>query len=142
MSEKQITNKYIGGYNNNNNIMEKKLSTNYLKKAHLTPAESVTSMLQAHLENSNKFLVGSKKQELKYDGERVSAGSTAVRHGHGILYYSNGLIYEGEFDHGKRCGYGLLKFNHVELYSGEWSNDELSGKGKIRNCAIINKKKK
>jgi len=22
-------------------------------------------------------------------------GSHAVRHGHGILYYSNGLIYEG-----------------------------------------------
>lgn len=99
-------------------------------------------MLQSHLEQSNKFMIGSKKQEIKYDGERVSNGQVMVKHGHGVLYYSNGLIYEGEFVDNRREGYGLLKFNHVELYSGEWMGDELSGKGKIRNCAIINKKKK
>ena len=52
-------------------------------------------------------------------------GKHQFRQGHGILYYSNGLIYEGEFWQNKRHGYGLLKFNHVELYSGEWFNDEL-----------------
>ena len=46
-----------------------------------------------------------------------------MRHGSGTLYYSNGLIYEGEFYQNKRHGFGLLKFNHVELYSGEWERD-------------------
>ena len=82
-------------------------------------------MLILHLESSNKFLVGCKKQELKYDGQRItiqsgnnlSNGSSAmnqtVQHGHGVLYYSNGLIYDGEFSQNKRHGFGILKFNHV-----------------------------
>jgi len=70
----------------------------------------------------------------------MTSGQT-VRHGHGLLCYSNGLIYEGEFYHGMRQGFGILRFNHVELYTGEWREDELAGHGKIRNCAIINKRK-
>ena len=64
-----------------------------------------------------------------------------MRNGSGILYYSNGLCYEGEFKDGCRHGYGILKFNHIEIYNGDWVKDEIEGTGKIRNCAIINKRK-
>lgn len=54
-------------------------------------------------------MVGCKKQELKYDGEKIivslsngGSSSSGIRHGHGILYYSNGLIYDGEFVQGRR----------------------------------------
>jgi hypothetical protein len=57
------------------------------------------------------------------------------------LFYSNGLCYEGEFKNNLRHGYGVLKFNHIEIYSGDWQNDEIFGQGKIRNFAVINKKK-
>ena len=39
----------------------------------------------------NKFIVGNKKIELKYEGEKKNN----IRNGNGILYYSNGLCYEG-----------------------------------------------
>jgi hypothetical protein len=40
-----------------------------------------------------------------------------------------------------RNGYGTLKFNHIEIYNGSWINDEIESEGRIRNCAIINKRK-
>lgn len=89
------------------------------------------------LENSHRFIVGCKKLELRYEGEKIEE----KRHGHGLLYYANGLCYEGEFKDQMRHGYGILRFNHVVIYNGAWQDDELSGEGKIRNCAIINKQK-
>ncbi len=64
-----------------------------------------------------------------------------MRCGQGVLYYTNGLCYEGTFQDNLRSGYGILKFNHIEIYNGDWVKDELAGQGKIRNCAIINKNK-
>ena len=40
-----------------------------------------------------------------------------------------------------RHGFGVLKFNQIEIYRGEWQADEMNGQGKIRNFAVINKKK-
>lgn len=64
-----------------------------------------------------------------------------MRHGHGILYYQNGLCYEGEFRNNQRHGYGILRFNNIEVYRGEWLADELSGQGRIRNAAVVNRRK-
>ncbi len=71
------------------------------------------------LDNNNKFLVGGKKIELKYEGDKKDN----QRSGNGVLYYSNGLCFEGEFKNNMRHGYGILKFNHIELYNGDWIND-------------------
>ena len=89
------------------------------------------------LDNNNKFSVGNRRSELKYEGEKKEGG----RCGQGMLYYSNGLSYEGQFRNNLRHGFGVLKFNQIEIYRGEWAADELSGQGKIRNFAVINKKK-
>lgn len=87
--------------------------------------------------DSNKFAVGNKKLELRYEGQKKNG----QRHGTGTLYFSNGLCYDGQFRNGMRNGNGILKFNHIQIYNGNWQNDEIEGLGKIRNCAIINKKK-
>ena len=68
------------------------------------------------IDNNNKFFVGNKRLELKYEGERKDN----LRHGHGTLFYSNALCYEGEFRDNHRHGMGTLKFNQIEIYKGEW----------------------
>ena len=50
----------------------------------------ITEMLK-DIDNNNKFNVGSRKNELKYEGEKKEG----VRWGQGVLYYLNGLCYEG-----------------------------------------------
>jgi hypothetical protein len=61
------------------------------------------------LDQNNKFFVGNKKIELKYEGERKDGKP----HGNGIIYYSNGLWFEGEFRESMRHGFGILRFNHI-----------------------------
>lgn len=89
------------------------------------------------IDNNNKFFVGNRRLELRYEGERREN----MRSGQGTLFYSNALCYEGEFRNNVRHGFGILKFNQIEIYRGEWQNDELWGQGKLRNFAVINKKK-
>lgn len=61
------------------------------------------------IDNNNKFSVGNRRNEIRYDGEKKES----IRSGHGVLYYSNGLCYEGEFKNNMRHGYGVLKFNQI-----------------------------
>eukprot|EP00919_Chromeraceae_sp_WS-2016_P033968 GHVR01080458.1.p1 GENE.GHVR01080458.1~~GHVR01080458.1.p1 ORF type:complete len:106 (-),score=9.67 GHVR01080458.1:5061-5378(-) len=68
----------------------------------------ISTMLK-ELDNNNKFMVGNKKIELRYEGEKKDR----QRHGNGTLYFSNGLCFEGEFRKNIRNGYGILKFNHI-----------------------------
>lgn len=93
-------------------------------------------MLQ-QIDNNHKFSVGSRKTELRYEGNKRGG----VREGHGVLYYSNGLSYEGDFRNNQRHGFGVLRFNQIEVYRGEWQADELSGQGKLRNVAAVNRRK-
>lgn len=48
----------------------------------------ISEMLQ-NMDNNNKFFVGSRKLELRYEGGRKGG----VREGQGTLYYSNGFSY-------------------------------------------------
>lgn len=66
------------------------------------------------IDNNNKFSVGSRRSELKYEGEKREGN----RNGQGLLYYSNGLSYEGEFRNNLRHGFGILRFNQIEIYRG------------------------
>lgn len=42
----------------------------------------------------------------------------------------------------KWCYCRILKFNHIEIYNGDWLNDMLNGQGRIKNCAVVSKKKR
>lgn len=59
--------------------------------------------------NNNKFCIGDRRSEQKYDGDRKDN----AKHGNGKLFYSNGLCYEGEFKNNLRHGYGILRFNQI-----------------------------
>jgi hypothetical protein len=141
ISRKQST-KAEKGVKKSNSREDKRKSSR--EKGHNTAGKEVNekSESQKYLNdmlkdayNDNKFSVGNRRTELKYDGERKGNS----KQGNGALYYSNGLCYEGEFKNNLRNGYGVLKFNQIEIYRGEWQDDELSGQGKLRNFAVINK---
>lgn len=56
------------------------------------------------------------------------------KHGQGVMYYANGAIYEGQFQHDIRQGFGKLTLVPnspvEESYEGEWDQDQWHGKGK------------
>lgn len=54
-------------------------------------------------------------------------------HGYGVLTYSNGNVYKGNFFYGERSGYGEYFYNNEdftkEYYKGHWKNGVASGFG-------------
>lgn len=52
------------------------------------------------------------------------------RHGQGILKFSSGNVYKGEFNNDKRHGYGEFFYQQTgEKYVGFWENDMREGRG-------------
>lgn len=43
-----------------------------------------------------------------------------VRKGHGIYYYPNGDVYEGNWDRDLQCGSGTLFYSNGDIYRGDW----------------------
>ncbi len=62
----------------------------------------------------------------KYDGNWVNQ----YREGNGKLIFTNGDVYKGKFKKSKFHGEGTMKFANGEKYVGEWANDEQNGFGK------------
>ena len=59
-------------------------------------------------------------------------------HGHGIAYYKNGAVYEGEFDFGRRHGYGKLTYNDGSIYEGIFIDDTRNGYGTYQcHCGCL-----
>lgn len=58
------------------------------------------------------------------------------KNGHGVFYYHNGAVYEGNFVDDVRQGFGKLTFLPgsvvEEGYEGMWENDEWHGHGIYR----------
>ena len=53
-----------------------------------------------------------------------------VRHGHGLMTYPDGRIYEGQWVEDSREGFGTLTYPGVSRqYAGEWENDRRDGYG-------------
>jgi hypothetical protein len=68
-----------------------------------------------------------------YHGGKDSSG---IPHGRGILQYSDGSKYEGEFVNGVRQGKGKFHFPVSDpkkriLYEGEWENEVIEGNGSL-----------
>ena len=48
----------------------------------------------------------------------------------GKIEYSNGDIYEGEFNEiGLKNGKGIMKYNNGKIYDGNWENNKKNGNG-------------
>ena len=52
------------------------------------------------------------------------------RKGYGVMTYTDGDKYEGEWKENARNGHGTLFFNDGNKYVGNWENDYMSGYGK------------
>ena len=56
-------------------------------------------------------------------------------HGNGVMTYTNGDTYKGQWKNGRKDGKGKLKFHNGDEYEGEFSNNKLHGKGKYTFAA-------
>jgi hypothetical protein len=52
-----------------------------------------------------------------------------LRHGHGVLKYRNGSVYEGDWEKGMKCGQGKMTYNSGNFYDGTWKNNKRNGEG-------------
>jgi hypothetical protein len=53
-----------------------------------------------------------------------------MRHGLGIMVYSNGRTYEGYWRDDKRHGKGYEKFSNGDIFIGHFHKGRIQGKGK------------
>ena len=74
-------------------------------------------------------------KEYKYSTGAVYNGEWkgGLRHGKGVMMWTDGASYDGNWDLGQASGYG--KFSHVsgDVYSGEWYRNKTNGKGSYLN---------
>ena len=52
------------------------------------------------------------------------------RQGQFIYKYSNGDVFEGNYENGVKHGYGKMTWSNGDVYEGNWQNDDLHGYGK------------
>ena len=78
----------------------------------------------------NKFYIfdGGKR----YKGEWNLNGEP---HGFGVLFYTDGSKYEGEFRFGKQEGYGRILHHNGDVYYGKWTNDRADGYGVFKDAS-------
>ncbi len=70
--------------------------------------------------------------EGNYDGEykRAFLGFSKVFHGTGTFTFTDGSLYTGRWEDGKRSGHGVMKWPNGQEYDGEWKDDQCHGSGK------------
>jgi len=54
-----------------------------------------------------------------------------VRHGTGIMRYSQTSFYDGQFIDGKENGYGLRQWDNLDVYKGNYKNGKRHGHGHL-----------
>ena len=64
-----------------------------------------------------------------YRGEVSGAGPSKRRHGSGVMEWSDGRRYVGEWREDKMSGRGVMEYRNGCRYEGEWRNDEWCGRG-------------
>ena len=50
-------------------------------------------------------------------------------HGMGIYIYSDGVVYEGQFEEDKKTGFGVYKWLDGRQYEGYWHKGKQHGLG-------------
>jgi hypothetical protein len=56
-------------------------------------------------------------------------------HGFGVETWSNGMVFEGYFNHGTKEPRGVLSFGDGDVYEGEFEGNMLQGKGRLTNLS-------
>jgi hypothetical protein len=85
--------------------------------------------------NSNNMPNGKGKLFFFTGGSYIGDWSDGKYHGKGILEYSNGDVYSGQFKNNLKSGFGkMLLTNELEEpieYKGNWKKGLMHGKGRI-----------
>ena len=84
------------------------------------------------MKNIYRFLFGrffwvQYSKQLKYKG----TWKKGLFHGKGILKYSNGSTYKGEFFQGSKNGYGHYTSSEGYEYIGDWAGGRQTGKAQV-----------
>lgn len=59
-----------------------------------------------------------------YAGEHVAADNGGMKHGYGVYIITAGGVYEGEFRRDRRSGYGVMWDTRGQVqYQGQWRDD-------------------
>lgn len=65
------------------------------------------------------------------DGTYVGGFENGLQHGYGELYFSNGVIYRGNFVEDKYNGYGELYWPDGDIYKGSFVENQRTGEGEM-----------
>eukprot|EP00051_Salpingoeca_urceolata_P021634 m.341572 g.341572 ORF g.341572 m.341572 type:complete len:155 (+) comp19835_c2_seq1:390-854(+) len=68
----------------------------------------------------------------RYKGEWNAGGK---RHGYGVLYFSDGTVFAGQFANGMNTGNGSLTFPDKSKYEGQFADGKFSGFGVFSNAS-------
>ncbi len=68
---------------------------------------------------------------MRYSNGSVFSGQweNGKMHGNGSVRWEDGSMYSGQWVHGKRTGYGIYTWPNGESYVGEWKENQLCGMG-------------
>ena len=124
----------------NNTYYEGKVENGELKEGTIYINGKKYNVKDSKIENNIKLYDGTiiKKSEasLYIDDKLNIIISKDGKNGPGLIIYSNGTVYEGEFRDGERNGYGIIKtISSNEIKEGFFEDDKLK-------YGVINKKEK
>jgi putative phage-type endonuclease len=84
------------------------------------------TVLRDSVLSSNMLLVRVLKGDI-YEGEWLEN----IMHGYGVMHYSDGSIYKGEFKSGLRCGKGEFTNIKGDKFIGFWKDNVRHGAGRV-----------
>lgn len=64
-----------------------------------------------------------------YFGELINNDEVEVKDGHGVIFYFNGKLYQGEFKNDMKAGKGYEEFPDGSKYHGNFESGFKNGKG-------------
>jgi hypothetical protein len=72
----------------------------------------------------DEYIEGGNECEGVYTGQLVNGS----RNGHGVMRYTDGVVYDGQWKDNKAEGYGIYTSSScgdVDVYEGQWKNDSI-----------------
>ncbi len=100
--------------------------------ASLVAASSVTTNTASNTitKPNQHWVIDPYGDQGKFEGDLDT--ETKLPHGKGRMEYTDGRIYEGDWQEGKWHGYGKAIFSNRDCYEGHYHHDQRHGQGKYQ----------
>lgn len=93
----------------------------------------IAAAAQARNNTPNHF-VNSYTDNSRYEGQGFFDGKWWVRHGYGVYYYTDGTLYQGQYQNNVKIGHGVSIQPNGDRFEGEFA-DRREGYGVYRYAA-------